>query len=156
MKDMARDTSVPFSEPADGVPQVPGSPPDAMRPMAVNICEAFRSTAKRLIELGLGYPTPDRASSALSTGERQRTQLARAVRNRTMGVLYVSDEPSIGLHPSNIEGLVGVMRDLVRDGNSVALVDHDLVDHDAHILRQAGHILELGPEAGAKGGLNVK
>ena len=126
---------------------VPGSLPEEMRPMAESICEAFQSTAKRLMDLGLGYLTLDRSASTLSTGERQRMQLARAVRNRTTGVLYVLDEPSIGLHPSNIVGLTGVMHDLVADGNSVILVDHD-----TQILREADWIVEMGPEAGAKGG----
>ncbi len=126
---------------------VPGSLPEEMRPMAESICEAFQSTAKRLIDLGLGYLTLDRSASTLSTGERQRMQLARAVRNRTTGVLYVLDEPSIGLHPSNIVGLTGVMHDLVADGNSVILVDHD-----TQILKEADWIVEMGPEAGAKGG----
>ena len=125
----------------------PGSLPEDMRPMAESICEAFQSTAKRLMDLGLGYLTLDRAASTLSTGERQRMQLARAVRNRTTGVLYVLDEPSIGLHPSNIVGLTGVMHDLVADGNSVILVDHD-----TQILKEADWIIEMGPEAGAKGG----
>ena len=115
--------------------------------MAESICEAFQSTAKRLMDLGLGYLTLDRSASTLSTGERQRMQLARAVRNRTTGVLYVLDEPSIGLHPSNIVGLTGVMHDLVADGNSVILVDHD-----TQILKEADWIVEMGPEAGAKGG----
>ncbi len=126
---------------------VPASLPEEMRPMANSICEAFLSTARRLMDLGLGYLTLDRAASTLSTGERQRMQLARAVRNRTTGVLYVLDEPSIGLHPSNIEGLKGVMRDLVADGNSVVLVDHDL-----QILKEADWMIEMGPEAGADGG----
>ena len=126
---------------------VPSSLPEEMRPMAESICEAFQSTAKRLMDLGLGYQTLDRSASTLSTGERQRMQLARAVRNRTTGVLYVLDEPSIGLHPSNIVGLTGVMHDLVADGNSVILVDHD-----TQILREADWIVEMGPEAGAKGG----
>ncbi len=126
---------------------VPGSLPEEMRPMAESICEAFQSTAKRLMDLGLGYLTLDRSASTLSTGERQRMQLARAVRNHTTGVLYVLDEPSIGLHPSNIVGLTGVMHDLVADGNSVILVDHD-----TQILREADWIVEMGPEAGAKGG----
>ena len=126
---------------------VPGSLPEEMRPMAESICEAFLSTAKRLTDLGLGYLTLDRSASTLSTGERQRMQLARAVRNRTTGVLYVLDEPSIGLHPSNIAGLTGVMRDLVADGNSVILVDHD-----TQILKEADWVIEMGPEAGAKGG----
>lgn len=129
------------------VGNVPGSLPGEMRPMAESICESFQDVAKRLLELGLGYLTLDRASSTLSTGERQRMQLARAVRNRTTGVLYVLDEPSIGLHPSNIKGLTGVMHDLVADGNSVILVDHD-----TQILAQADWLIELGPEAGAGGG----
>ena len=132
---------------AEWVRGVPKSLPKEMRPMAESICEAFQSTAKRLIDLGLGYLTLDRSASTLSTGERQRMQLARAVRNRTTGVLYVLDEPSIGLHPANIVGLTGVMRDLVADGNSVILVDHD-----AQILKEADWIIEMGAEAGVKGG----
>ncbi len=129
------------------VKQVPDSLPEKMKPMARNICEAYLETAARLMDLGLSYLTLDRASSTLSTGERQRMQLARAVRNRTTGVLYVLDEPSIGLHPANIVGLNGVMHDLVKDGNSVLLVDHDV-----RILREADWLIEMGPEAGAKGG----
>ena len=136
-----------LSQLVDWVRGVPGSLPEKMRPMAESICEAFQSTAKRLMDLGLGYLTLDRSASTLSTGERQRMQLARAVRNRTTGVLYVLDEPSIGLHPSNIVGLTGVMHDLVADGNSVILVDHD-----TQILRESDWIIEMGPEAGAKGG----
>ena len=126
---------------------IPESLPEEMRPMAESICDAFQSTAKRLMDLGLGYLTLDRSAATLSTGERQRMQLARAVRNRTTGVLYVLDEPSIGLHPSNIVGLTGVMHDLVADGNSVILVDHD-----TQILKEADWIVEMGPEAGANGG----
>ncbi len=126
---------------------VPASLPEEMRPMAESICESFHTAAKRLMDLGLGYLTLDRAASTLSTGERQRMQLARAVRNRTTGVLYVLDEPSIGLHPSNIVGLNGVMHDLVADGNTVLLVDHD-----TQILQEADWLIELGPDAGAKGG----
>ncbi len=126
---------------------VPASLPAEMRPMAQSICEAFTTTAKRLLDLGLGYLALDRSSSTLSTGERQRMQLARAVRNRTTGVLYVLDEPSIGLHPSNIIGLIEVMRELVADGNSVILVDHD-----TRVLQEADWIIEMGPGAGTHGG----
>lgn len=136
-----------LSELVDWVRGVPTSLPDEMKPMAESICETFESMAKRLIDLGLGYLTLDRSAATLSTGERQRMQLARAVRNRTTGVLYVLDEPSIGLHPSNIVGLTGVMHDLVSDGNSVILVDHD-----TQILKEADWIVEMGPEAGANGG----
>ena len=129
------------------VKQVPDSLPEKMRPMARNICESYLEVAARLMDLGLSYLTLDRAASTLSTGERQRMQLARAVRNRTTGVLYVLDEPSIGLHPANIVGLSGVMHDLVRDGNTVLLVDHD-----TQILKEADWLVEMGPEAGAKGG----
>lgn len=126
---------------------VPDSLPAEMQPMAKSICDSFQNVAARLMDLGLGYLTLDRSSSTLSTGERQRMQLARAVRNRTTGVLYVLDEPSIGLHPANIVGLIGVMRDLIADGNSVILVDHD-----TQILSQADWMIEMGPQAGANGG----
>ena len=132
---------------SEWVKGVPASLPEHMRPMAESICEAFQDVARRLLELGLGYLSLDRAASTLSTGERQRMQLARAVRNRTTGALYVLDEPSIGLHPANIEGLEGVMDDLVADGNTVVLVDHD-----THILKKADYMIEMGPEAGAGGG----
>ena len=129
------------------VDNVPSSLPAEMVPMAESICDSFQTAAKRLMELGLGYLSLDRAASTLSTGERQRMQLARAVRNRTTGVLYVLDEPSIGLHPVNIVGLTGVMDDLIADGNSVILVDHD-----TQILSHADWLIEMGSEAGAKGG----
>ncbi len=131
----------------DWVRQMPGTLPAPMQPMARDIADAFLHTAKRLTDLGLSYLTLDRQAATLSTGERQRTQLARSVRNRTTGVLYVLDEPSIGLHPSNLEGLTGVMDDLVADGNSVVLVDHD-----TQVLAHADWLIELGPEAGAEGG----
>ena len=139
-----------LAEAENWVRGVPASLPKPMRPMAERICEAFHDTSRRLIELGLSYLSLDRAASTLSTGERQRMQLARAVRNRTTGVLYVLDEPSIGLHPSNLEGLTGVMDDLVADGNSVLLVDHD-----TQVLAHADWIVELGPGAGASGGYLV-
>lgn len=129
------------------VAAVPDTLPEEMRPMARSICESFQTVARRLMDLGLGYLTLDRAAATLSTGERQRMQLARAVRNRTTGVLYVLDEPSIGLHPSNIVGLQGVMEDLIADGNSIVLVDHD-----TQILAKADWIIEMGPGAGASGG----
>lgn len=132
---------------SDWVKGVPESLPEYMRPMAESICDAFHDVTRRLLELGLGYLSLDRAASTLSTGERQRMQLARAVRNRTTGVLYVLDEPSIGLHPANIEGLEGVMNDLVADGNTVVLVDHE-----THILKKADYMIEMGPGAGAGGG----
>lgn len=136
-----------LSELVDWVRKVPDSLPKEMKSMAESICESFLSVAKRLMDLGLCYLTLDRAASTLSTGERQRMQLARAVRNRTTGVLYVLDEPSIGLHPSNIIGLKGVIRDLVADGNSVILVDHD-----TQILKEADWVVEMGPKAGINGG----
>ena len=131
----------------DWVRGVPESLSADMRPMATNICESFLDVARRLLDLGLGYLALDRAGATLSTGERQRVQLARAVRNRTTGVLYVLDEPSIGLHPSNVDGLLGVMHDLVADGNSVVVVDHDV-----RVLKAAGHLIEMGPVAGTEGG----
>ena len=138
---------MPLAELVSWVSGISETLPQEMRPMAESICESFQSTAQRLLDLGLGYLSLDRAAATLSTGERQRMQLARAVRNRTTGVLYVLDEPSIGLHPSNIVGLKGVMRDLVNDGNSVLLVDHDV-----QILSDADWLIEMGPQAGTNGG----
>ena len=139
--------TMPLAELTQWVDRVPASLPAEMRSMAESICESFRTAARRLMDLGLDYLSLDRAASTLSTGERQRMQLARAVRNRTTGVLYVLDEPSIGLHPANIVGLTGVMHDLVEDGNSVVLVDHD-----TQVLAESDWIIEMGPEAGAGGG----
>ncbi len=136
-----------LSEIVEWVKGVPASLSEEMRPMAESICESFLDTAKRLMDLGIGYLSLDRSAATLSTGERQRMQLARAVRNRTTGVLYVLDEPSIGLHPSNIIGLCGVMDDLIADGNSVILVDHD-----TQILTKSDWMIEMGPGAGSDGG----
>ncbi|MCM1176121.1 MAG: excinuclease ABC subunit UvrA [Bacteroides sp.] len=139
-----------LTECVEWVRGIPDSLPEDMRPMAESICESFLSTSRRLLDLGLGYLSLDRASATLSTGERQRMQLARVVRNRTTGVLYVLDEPSIGLHPANIAGLTGVMDDLAADGNSIILVDHD-----TQILGHSDWIVEMGPGAGAAGGTVV-
>lgn len=140
-------TAMTLSDLIEWVKKVPDSMPEEMRPMACNICESFLDVSKRLMDLGLGYLSLDRAASTLSTGERQRVQLARAVRNRTTGVLYVLDEPSIGLHPYNLKGLTGVMDDLKADGNSVVLVDHD-----TQVLKHADWMIEMGKAAGAEGG----
>lgn len=140
-------TAKTLSDAIDWVKAVPATLPKEMQKMAANIAESFLLTARRLVDLGLGYLSLDRASSTLSTGERQRMQLARVVRNRTTGILYVLDEPSIGLHPANINGLKGVMQDLIADGNSIVLVDHD-----TQILRDSDRLVELGPGAGANGG----
>ena len=144
---LAKACEMTLSDLTEWVAGVPDYLPEEMRPMAESICDSFQGAAKRLMDLGLSYLTLDRAASTLSTGERQRMQLARAVRNRTTGVLYVLDEPSIGLHPSNLEGLKGVMHDLLSDGNTVILVDHD-----TNVLKEADWLIELGPEAGAGGG----
>ncbi len=144
---LAEATRMTLDEAVAWVAGVPAGLPEEMRPMAASICDSFQGTARRLLDLGLGYLSLDRAGSTLSTGERQRVQLARSVRNRTTGVLYVMDEPSIGLHPANIDGLLGVMRDLIADGNSVVMVDHD-----TKVLAAADHIVEMGPGAGAGGG----
>lgn len=140
-------TRMTLDELAVWAPGVPALMPEELQPMAQAIVAEMAEPICRLQQLGLGYLSLDRASSTLSTGERQRVQLARAVRNRTNGVLYVLDEPSIGLHPSNVEGLLGVVDDLLDDGNSVVLVDHDV-----RVLRHADHLIEIGPGSGADGG----
>ncbi|WP_328346401.1 excinuclease ABC subunit UvrA [Streptomyces violaceus] len=144
---LAEATAKTLDELTAWAPALADALPSEMRPMARNVVATLLETARRLVELGLGYLALDRASSTLSTGERQRVQLARAVRNQTTGVLYVLDEPSIGLHPSNVDGLLGVMRDLLRDGNSVVLVDHDV-----QVLREADWLIEIGPGSGTEGG----
>ena len=144
---LAQATAMSLDALVSWVGSVPESLEPHMRTMASAICESFLNTSRRLLELGLGYLSLDRAGATLSTGERQRVQLARAVRNRTTGVLYVLDEPSIGLHPANVDGLLGVMRDLVADGNSVVVVDHD-----TRVLAETDYLIEMGPGAGAKGG----
>ena len=146
-KNLAEATAMTLADLIPWVQSVPETLPEEMRPMAESIIQSFLDNAKRLIDLGLGYLTLDRASNTLSTGERQRVQLARAVRNETTGVLHVLDEPSIGLHPSNIDGLMNVVDSLIADGNSVVLVDHDV-----RVLKQADHMIELGPLAGTQGG----
>ena len=144
---LAQAAAMTLGEAIGWVHGVPASLPTEMRPMATDICDSFLSTARRLVDLGLDYLSLDRAGATLSTGERQRVQLARVVRNRSTGVLYVLDEPSIGLHPANVDGLVGVMRDLVDDGNTVVVVDHD-----TRVLAEADYLVEMGPVAGAGGG----
>ena len=146
-KNLAEATAMTLDALIPWVKAVPTTLPEAMRPMAESIIQSFLDNARRLRDLGLGYLSLDRASSTLSTGERQRVQLARAVRNETTGVLYVLDEPSIGLHPSNIDGLMEVVDSLIADGNSVILVDHDV-----RVLKRADHMIELGPLAGSEGG----
>ena len=144
---LAEACTMTLTEIVEWVKGVPTSLPEEMRPMAKSICASFLDTARRLLDLGIGYLTLDRSAATLSTGERQRMQLSRAVRNRTSGVLYVLDEPSIGLHPANLEGLCGVMDDLIADGNSVVLVDHD-----TQILSKSDWMIEMGPGAGSQGG----
>lgn len=144
---LAQAAAMTLGDAVEWVRGVPASLPPEMRPMATDICDSFLSVARRLVDLGLDYLSLDRAGATLSTGERQRVQLARVVRNRSTGVLYVLDEPSIGLHPANVDGLVGVMRDLVDDGNTVVVVDHD-----TRVLAEADYLVEMGPVAGAGGG----
>ena len=146
-KNLAEATAMTLSELMDWVPSVVETLPEELRGMAGSIVESFLDNARRLLDLGLGYLTLDRASATLSTGERQRVQLARSVRNETTGVLYVLDEPSIGLHPANVEGLMAVVDSLLAEGNSVVLVDHDV-----RVLRRADHMIEMGPLAGSEGG----
>lgn len=129
------------------VQQVVSELPDNVREMAEDIIEEFLDNAKILLDLGLSYISLDRPSNTLSTGELQRVQIAKTLRNRTTGVLYVLDEPSIGLHPNNVDGLINVIKRLVEDGNSIILVDHD-----TRILSIADYMIEMGPHAGADGG----
>ncbi|AZT99630.1 excinuclease ABC subunit UvrA [Brevibacterium linens] len=147
---LAEATAKTLDELVDWAADVPAGLPSSMQSMARSLVDTLLGMARRLLDLGLGYLALDRAGSSLSTGERQRVQLARAVRNETTGVLYVLDEPSIGLHPSNITGLQGVITDLLDEGNSVVMVDHDPL-----VLREADHLIEIGPGSGRDGGTVV-
>lgn len=146
-KNLAQASALTLDDLIKWIDEIPSTLPDEMNAMVSDMIKEFHSVAARLVELGLGYLSLDRSAATLSTGERQRVQFSRAVRNKTTGVLYVLDEPSIGMHPANLKGLTGVMDDLVRDGNSVLLVDHD-----TQVLRHADYMIELGPEAGKNGG----
>lgn len=121
--------------------------PAEMDTMAQAIFAEFDDDLKPLLELGLDYLTLARNGNTLSTGELQRIQLARTLRTETTGVLYVLDEPSIGLHPDNINGLLNVFKQLVAQGNSLVVVDHNV-----DIVRAADHIIEIGPGSGDNGG----
>ena len=145
--DLGEASRLTLTELREWVQRVPGLVPDEVAPMARVIVEEMTEPMDRLVQLGLSYLSLDRASSTLSNGERQRMQLARAVRNRTTGVLYVLDEPTIGLHPSNVDGVLAIIRELLADGNSAVVVDHD-----TRVLAAADHLIEIGPGAGADGG----
>ena len=145
--DLGEASRLSLTELREWVQRVPGLVPEEVAPMARVIVDEMTEPMERLVELGLSYLSLDRASSTLSNGERQRVQLARAVRNRTTGVLYVLDEPTIGLHPANVDGVLAIIRELIADGNSVVVVDHD-----TRVLVAADHLIEIGPGAGADGG----
>lgn len=146
-KNLADATDMTLEELNGWLAGVPDTLPKVVRPMARQIIASMQGTMHRLLQLGLSYLALSRASSTLSTGERQRVQLARAVRSHITGVLYVLDEPTIGLHPSNVDGLMGVVDDLLADGNTVVMVDHDV-----RVLRRVNHLIEIGPASGAQGG----
>lgn len=118
-----------------------------MKKMATSLFKEFDDNLRPLLELGLDYLTLSRNGNTLSTGELQRIQLARTLRTQTTGVLYILDEPSIGLHPDNITGLLNVFKELVAQGNSLVVVDHNV-----DIIKEADWIIEIGPGSGEKGG----
>lgn len=127
--------------------QVLDTLPDNMGKMAHSLFKEFDDNLRPLLELGLDYLTLSRNGNTLSTGELQRIQLARTLRTATTGVLYILDEPSIGLHPDNISGLLNVFRELVAQGNSLVVVDHNV-----DIIKAADWIIEIGPGSGDEGG----
>lgn len=121
--------------------------PADMHKMAHSLFKEFTDNLRPLLELGLDYLTLSRNGNTLSTGELQRIQLSRTLRTQTTGVLYILDEPSIGLHPDNITGLLNVFRELVQQGNSLVVVDHNV-----DIIKAADWIIEIGPGSGSAGG----
>lgn len=121
--------------------------PPSMDKISHSLFKEFNDNLKPLLELGLDYLTLSRNGNTLSTGELQRIQLARTLRTQTTGVLYILDEPSIGLHPDNISGLLNVFHELVNQGNSLVVVDHNV-----DIIKSADWIIEVGPGSGQEGG----
>jgi excinuclease ABC subunit A len=126
---------------------LPAGLPDELSRMTTGLLAEVNGGLRPLLDVGLDYLTLDRAGASLSTGERQRIELTSTVRASTTGMLYVLDEPSVGLHPSNVEGLLKTITALAGNGNSVVVVEHE-----REIIRSADWIIELGPAAGAKGG----
>ena len=111
---------------------------------------AFQSIMTRLRylgDVGLGYLTPDRASRTLSGGEVERVNLTGCLGTSLVDTLFVMDEPSVGLHPRDIDRLLTIIRSLVDAGNTVVVVEHDEA-----MIRAADHVIEVGPEPGARGG----
>jgi excinuclease ABC subunit A len=115
--------------------------------MTTGLLAELNGTLIPLLDVGLSYLTLDRSGASLSTGERQRIELTSTVRANTTGMLYVLDEPSVGLHPTNIQGLRKTITALAANGNSVVVVEHE-----REIVQTADWVIELGPAAGAKGG----
>lgn len=121
--------------------------PKDMQALGKNLTNELLDLLSPIVDLGLNYLSISRAGNTLSTGELQRIQLARTIRNQMTGVLYVLDEPSVGLHPANVNGLIKILRQLVRLGNSLIVVDHD-----TSIIAAADYVIEIGPDSGADGG----
>jgi excinuclease ABC subunit A len=129
---------------------LPAGLPAELERMTTGLLAELNGTLAPLLDVGLGYLTLDRPGASLSTGERQRIELTSTVRASTTGMLYVLDEPSVGLHPSNVQGLRSAITALTGNGNSVVVVEHE-----REIIRAADWVIELGPAAGAKGGTIV-
>lgn len=146
-KNIAEVSALPLDELLRFAQEVPPALPKVMAPLAEKLMDEMENGIRPLLSLGLEYLSLDRAGGTLSTGELQRIQLARTLENETNGVLYVLDEPSIGLHPTNVEGLFAVLGGLLRQGNTLVVVDHD-----TDILRMADWLIEMGPGAGKAGG----
>ncbi len=126
---------------------LPAGLPAELSRVTTGLLAELNSRLTPLLDVGLGYLTLDRAGASLSTGERQRIELTSTVRASTTGMLYVLDEPSVGLHPSNVVGLRKTITALAGNGNSVVVVEHE-----RELVRSADWVIELGPAAGAKGG----
>ena len=115
--------------------------------IAAAVLKEIKARLKFMVDVGLGYLTLDRTSSTLAGGEAQRIRLATQVGSGLVGVCYVLDEPTIGLHKRDNDRLLGILQRLSRLGNTVIVVEHD-----EDIIRSANHIVDIGPAAGAHGG----
>jgi excinuclease ABC subunit A len=132
---------------ADFATSLPAGLDAELSRLTAGLLAELNGRLRPLLDVGLSYLTLDRSGASLSTGERQRIELTSTVRASTTGMLYVLDEPSVGLHPSNVTGLRSTIAALAGNGNSVIVVEHE-----RDLIRSADWVIELGPGAGAQGG----
>jgi excinuclease ABC subunit A len=146
-RNLAEISALTLDELQEFIGGLPAGLPAELSRLTAGLLAELNGRLTPLLDVGLSYLALDRAGATLSTGERQRIELTSTVRASTTGMLYVLDEPSVGLHPSNVEGLLKTITALAGNGNSVVVVEHE-----RDVIRRADWVIEIGPAAGVKGG----